>query len=193
MGSSRQAHHMKRYINSHVYEYLRTEFADAVGIITSKCQSGTGNSQYGAHWYTNAHNGMVTMTKTALDYPWYRGKNLFKGEFNRLVFDSSGKSVPRKCMLWPSMKGRQLTVNSIEDTRRKRTDEAIVKTRKLWDEFHNGSYASLGEWGRTHKLSYQAIRKRFMRFIPIFNELCEHGVAFRSLPTLVGVYNGPEA
>jgi len=91
------------------------------------------------------------------------------------------------------MQGRHLTVNSIEVTRRKRTDEAIVETRKLWDEFHHGSYASLGEWGRTHKLSYQAIRKRFIRFIPIFNELCEHGVAFRSLPALVGVYNRPEA
>lgn len=193
MGSASRTNHDKRYINSHVYESLRTEFANAMGTITSKCQSGTGNSQYGAHWYTNAHDGMVTLTTTALDYPWCRGKNLFKGEFNHLAFVPSGKSVPRKRMLWPSMKGRQLTVNSIEEARRKLTDEAIVETRKLWNEFHNGSYTSLGEWGRTHNLSYQAIRKRFKRFIPIFNELCEHGVAFRSLPTLVGVYNRPEA
>lgn len=81
-----------RYINSHVYEKIRSEYRD----IVSRRQSGTGNSLYGCHWYTNAYDGSIILSSENLGYPWYRGKALFKGEFTHLSYDNTLKSIKKK-------------------------------------------------------------------------------------------------
>ena len=65
---------------------------------------------------------------------------------------------------------------------------ALIQAYAEWDEFHRGNYTSLGEWGHSHNLTYQAIRKRFKRYIPIFDKLCKHGVSFKSNKALIGIY-----
>ena len=178
----------QRYINAHVYETIRTEYRAVV----SRRQSGTGNSLYGNHWYTNAHNGVALHSSLDLEYPWYRGKTLFRGEFCHLAYDDHMKSIPKKTILRPNMihktKPNKDICRSAEQYRAQQRLRAIDETKKLWDEFHSSQYSSLGEWGRTHDISYQAIRKRFKNFIPIFNNLLQHGVPFASNKSLIGVY-----
>jgi len=79
MRSAGQDHH-GRYINARTYEYLREDYAHAIGKITSVTQHGSKNSHYGAKWYTNSYDGTVIISKTALEFPWVLGRNLFKGE-----------------------------------------------------------------------------------------------------------------
>ena len=72
--------HRGRYINAHTYEYLREEYAHAVGKIMSIAQQGSKNSQYGAKWYTNSYDGTVRKSKDVLEFPWVVGRYLFRGE-----------------------------------------------------------------------------------------------------------------
>ena len=72
--------HHGRYINARTYEYLREDYARAIGKITSIAQQGSNNSQYGAKWYTNSYDGTVIKSKAVLKFPWVLGRNLFKGE-----------------------------------------------------------------------------------------------------------------
>lgn len=72
--------HAGRYVNAHVYEYYRTEMKNVISQMTSKCQAGKSNSQYGTIWYTNAYNGMECKSKNPLEYPWVKGRKLFTGE-----------------------------------------------------------------------------------------------------------------
>lgn len=84
---------MVRYVNSHVYEYLRVDFADSMRRMMSNKQCGECNSQYGTSWYTNCYTGESCKSKEILEYPWYKGRWLFKGESSRLVY----WSTRRKC------------------------------------------------------------------------------------------------
>ena len=77
---------------------------------------------------------------------------------------------------------------STEQYRTQQRLHATQDTKRLWDDFHSGCYVSLGDWGRAHGMTYQAIRKRFKNFIPIFSDLLQHGVPFASNKSLVGVY-----
>lgn len=142
-----------RYINAKAYEKYRIEYLKTIHDDMSRSQRGCKNSRYGAHWYTNANNGVSISSYDVLQYPWVRGRNLFQGE----------------CSVIPVI-------------------TAKMQAYTEWDDFHQGQYSSLGEWGRMHNMTYQAIRKRFKRFIPLFDKLCKHGVLFKSNKALIGIY-----
>jgi hypothetical protein len=72
----------KRYINSHVYEKLRIEFAEAISKLTSISQSGSRNSQFGKKWYTNRDTGESKSFFEKPNEKWIEGRNLFHGETN---------------------------------------------------------------------------------------------------------------
>lgn len=170
----------QRYLNSRAYDLLRSEYKYVISKSMSEKQTGRNNSQYGTHWYTNAYNGQCIKSKELLDYPWMRGKNLFHGESNRI----SGATQYR-CgsvhILKPTMKTYSYTIMEMSRL-------AKQQVFNEWDRFHTGQYSSLGDWGREHGTTYQAIRKRFLKYIPIFSELLKHGVSFASNKSLVGVY-----
>ena len=192
MRSESQSQSGQRYINARTYELLRMEYIQVMRVIVSRRQSGTGNSLYGKHWYTNSSDGTVICTDESLSYPWYLGRSLFRGEFNHLSYDVNMKSIARKVVLRPNMvhntQSHQEVFRSTEQRRAKQRVQATIEAQKLWDEFHSNSYSSLGEWGRLNGMTYQAIRKRFKHFIPIFNDLLHHGMQFASNKSLIGVY-----
>jgi hypothetical protein len=218
MRSSSESQRGNRYINARAYESLRIKYATAIGKLVSAKQRGEGNSHYGMHWYTSADDGSVRCSDSELSFPWVKGRNLFRGESNYLEFDDDGKSISRKHAISSNQLSRkhkriikikcqpaspkrntgfdQVTqINDIKINRiHARESKAHIRqlaldaTRKVWDEFHSGLYASLGDWAKIHGVTYQALRKRFKKHIPIFNELCKHGVYFSSDKKLIGVY-----
>lgn len=179
----------KRYVNARAYALLRTKYASAVGKIISECQRGKNNSRYGSRWYTNSADGSVICSKKELTYPWVAGRNLFRGEFNYLDFGQDGKSIYRKVTV--SSATRQLAMNHRSKFEYKASlrQTAIIETRKLWDAFHSDDYTSLGDYAKLHGVTYQSIRKRFKKHIPVFNEICKPGVCFSSDKNLIGVYD----
>ena len=183
MRSSSESQRGNRYINARAYELLRIKYATAIGKLVSANQHGEGNSHYGMHWYTSADDGSVRCSDSELSFPWVKGRNLFRGESNYLEFGDDGKSISRKHAISSNqLSGKHKRIIKIK------CQPALDATRKVWDEFHSGLYASLGDWAKIHGVTYQALRKRFKKHIPIFNELCKHGVYFSSDKKLIGVY-----
>ena len=188
MRSSSGSQRGNRYINARAYESLRIKYATAIGKLVSAKQRGEGNSHYGMHWYTSADDGSVRCSDSELSFPWVKGRNLFRGESNYLEFGDDGKSISRKHAISSNqLSGKRNRIHVRESNAHIR-QLALDATRKVWDEFHSGLYASLGEWAKIHGVTYQALRKRFKKHIPIFNELCKHGVYFSSDKKLIGVY-----
>jgi hypothetical protein len=188
MRSSSGSQRGNRYINARAYELLRIKYATAIGKLGSAKQRGEGNSHYGMHWYTSADDGSVRCSDSELSFPWVKGRNLFRGEFNYLDFGDDGKSISRKHAISSNqLSGKRKRIH-VRDTNANIRQLALDATRKVWDEFHSGLYASLGDWAKIHGVTYQALRKRFKKHIPIFNELCKHGVYFSSDKKLIGVY-----
>ena len=183
MRGESNAQHGKRYINSRTYELLRTEYRSLVSKYMSIIQAGTRNSQYGRHWYTNAYTGLCVNSPDELDYPWIRGRNLFRGESNRVGAMKCCHTSSN--MVMHSSK----CIRTSTDTMSSRTMYARQQTYREWDKFHSSNYKSLGDWSRKNGITYQAIVKRFRKFIPIFNKLIDHGKPFASNQSLVGVYN----
>lgn len=177
----------KRYVNAKAYELLRTKYSRAMSTMMSERQRGKRNSRYGSAWYTNSNDGSVICSKIELNYPWVKGRNLFRGEYNYLNFGDDGKSVARK-VVSSKLCSRNSNQVSLNVYKAHVQQSAMSEIRKLWDVFHSGCYTSLGEWAKLHGVTYQAIRKRFKKYIPIFNERCKHGVCFSSDTNLIGVY-----
>jgi len=162
MHGSDNAVMMHRYINSRAYEYLRTEFAELLSSHMAEMQKGRKNSQYGTKWYTNSEDGRSIKSKNVLTYPWFVGRNLFRGESQEIYTGVS--------------------------PRLQRHLDGELNTKMLWNQFHNESFKSLGDWARHTGLTYQSIRKRFLKFIPKFKTMLKHGVSFSSQKELIGVY-----
>ena len=94
--------HVGRYINAHAYEYYRHEYACTIAQVTSKSQTGNGNSQYGSTWYTNAYDGTSCKSKANLQYPWVKGRRLFSGESSPLYKKQQLISMQLAKSLWDS-------------------------------------------------------------------------------------------
>jgi len=194
MHGSDNAVTMHRYINSRAYEYLRTEFAELLSSHMAEMQKGNKNSQYGTKWYTNSEDGRSIKSKNVLTYPWFVGRNLFRGESQKIYINvkpsipkESPKSVTqvKKCTAQRCIISMRLGQNAEHYRKRK---EGELKTKLLWDQFHAASFESLGDWARHTGLTYQSIRKRFLKFIPKFKTMLKHGVSFSSKKELIGVY-----
>ena len=160
---------MHRYINSRAYEYLRTEFAKYISSQMAERQTGNKNSQYGTKWYTNSEDGSSIKSKTVLSYPWFAGRNLFRGESQK-IYTNVKPSIPKESPKSVTQVKKCTTKRCIISTRlgqnveryRKRKDGEL-KTKLLWNQFHAASFKSLGDWARHTGLTYQSIRKRFFK------------------------------
>ena len=150
-----------RYINARAYEYLRSDYANAIGKITSTYQQGCGNSQYGSKWYTNSYDGTCIKSKEPLAYPWVIGRNLFRGE--SVKFTSNRKF----CEL-----------------------HAERNARQLWNMFHNGNYTSLRDFMRTEHITGTLLSKVFNKYIPLF-KIIQQGVNKKFLPNkqLINIFD----
>ena len=137
MRSDSATHYGNRYINARAYESLRIEFARMMGTRNAVLQAGERNSMYGNRWYTNSITGETVCSSIPLDYPWYRGRSLFTGEFNHLSYDSDCKSICRKRMLKPNMshktKPNKDVFRSAEQYRDSQIMESVNATRRLWE------------------------------------------------------------
>ena len=73
-----------RFMSSRLYCRIRAAYGKVIGHYTSISQRGHRNSQYGKHWFTNIYTGESISSDKKLEYPWYRGRYLFRGESSML-------------------------------------------------------------------------------------------------------------
>lgn len=150
----------KRYINSHVYEKLRIEFAETIGKLTSISQSGKRNSQFGKKWYTNRDTGE---SKSFFEKPndkWIEGRNLFHGETDaiRIKIKKPGNY--------------SITVNKAAWLKQLR-DNGKASAKKLWNKYHSGNYKKLEDLADELGISKIAIYYKFKKYISIFSKHSE--------------------
>lgn len=163
--------HAYRYINSRAYEGLRIEFATSIGKLTSMSQLGNKNSQYGKTWYTNCYTGKCISSYENKQYPWYKGRYLFKGETSVLKY---GKMV--QC------KGTQAVRQSAKLT-------SLLRARELWDKYHRGNYKKLEDMGTEIGISKVSLYNWFSNYIPLYKATNKiHRKHYPSNKDLVGVY-----
>ena len=162
--------HDERYINSRVYEYLRTEFAKCISEITSNAQKGKRNSQYGKIWYTNCYTGDSVSSKEQLYYPWVKGRNLFRGE-----------CVPLRSRY---QKAKLLTTRVLF-----MKPNSLIYAQQLWDQYHAGNYSKLEEFGNELGISKVAVYKWFSKYIPLYKTSSKtHRNHYPSNKEFVGIY-----
>ena len=178
-----------RYINARAYDALRKEYSKTIGRSMSDIQRGSGNSQYGSVWYTNAYTGETKRFKETVNYPWFKGRNLFRGESNRIRI-SMPPGTPVGYILKHCTGKNRMNKAPVID----RHIIAIRDARRMWNEFHMGHFTSLSEYAETNGVTMQAVRKRFVHYIPAFERVCQHGRKFCSNIALCNKFDiGPEA
>lgn len=191
--SSKNEFHVGRYVNSHIYEYYRTEFAKQVSQRISSVQTGENNSQYGTHWYTNCYTGETIRTRDQLIYPWYKGKNLFRGESRKIKYWNASTpyrhSVAKRNQTRKRIRKDVHGNSYIERTSFEIMQESICKAKRWWDVFHAGNYKNLAEFGKTVNRSKTSIYQLFNSYIPAFSSDRTHRRRrFCSNIDLVGKY-----
>lgn len=76
----------KRYINARAYELLRKEYVNVHRENMKVKQGGVNNSNYGKHWFTNRNTGESKHFIIAPDETWIEGRNLFRGENEKINY-----------------------------------------------------------------------------------------------------------
>lgn len=145
----------KRYINSHVYEKLRIEFAEAISKLTSVSQSGSRNSQFGKKWYTNRDTGESKSYFEKPNEKWIEGRNLFHGETNAIRVKNTSKY--------------NITINRTIWLKTLR-DNGKVSAENLWNKYHSGDYKKLEDLANELNITKIAIYYKFKKYIPIFSK-----------------------
>lgn len=145
----------KRYINSHVYEKLRIEFAEAISKLTSVSQSGSRNSQFGKKWYTNRDTGESKSFFEKPNEKWIEGRNLFHGETNAIRVKNTSKY--------------NITINRTIWLKTLR-DNGKVSAENLWNKYHSGDYKKLEDLANELNITKIAIYHKFKKYIPIFSK-----------------------
>lgn len=130
----------ERYRNSRTYEKLRIEFATTVGKMTAALQIGSGNSQYGKHWYTSIDTGESKKFFEKPNDRWIKGRNFFQ---KQKTFDINSKNKIKKDI------------------------DFDKKAKELWNDYHSGNYKSLRDYQRI--IGYNPT-KLFKLYIPIFKK-----------------------
>lgn len=161
-----------RYINARAYEKLRREFSEMVSEQNKIMQKGERNSQYGKKWYTNYETGECHPFFDKPSDKWILGRNLFRGESDKIRF---------------SINDKLLSIKQIEK---------IEKTRKeaqyYWDLYHKSNCSSFLDFCNKglYKYSRISLILRFKRYIPYYSKFTSQGNNKNSAsnPYLVGVY-----
>lgn len=171
----------RRYIYSRAYDYLRKDFADRIGQLTSVTQSGELNSQYGKTWYTNYETGISKPFIEKPDGKWVKGRNVFNGQTSSLMYllIGSNNGVP------PKYKNKHRSMHNKIELKAL----SIQKARYMWNEFHDGNYKSLNEYAKQVGVSRVSVYNWFKKYIPKFKECCIcRTVGFSSNKDFVDVY-----
>lgn len=172
--------HAGRYINSKTYEYYRTEFSKYIGEFMHVHQAGKLNSQYGQKWYTSAYTGESKTFLNDPGYPWCKGRYLFNGQTNRVVFNTKDKNRLKNPT---SLQAKQRVPKIVLFNKYK----AYAET--LWDNFHKGNYTKLEDFSKTINISKVAVYKMFSKYIPKYKEAFQKKrTHYTSNASLVGVY-----
>ena len=167
---------LSRYVNSHVYEYYRAEFSKQVSQLLATIQTGENNSQYGTHWYTNCYTGETKRSRTQLTYPWYQGRNLFRGEQSALKFKHTYNAI-------------QANDKIVHRYHNNEYQQSLRKAQQLWDSFHQSNCRSITEFTSQCHLKHPAIYRWFNNYIPKFSEMrSTRRHQFKPDTQLIGVY-----
>jgi len=164
----------QRYINSHVYEKLRIEFAEAIGKLTSISQSGKRNSQFGKKWYTNRDTGE---SKSFFEKPndkWIEGRRLFNGQTLSIKIklkklNKPYKNTKRIKVYQQNGKEAEITIirkNYLDNIH----NEGIKNAKKLWNQYHSGNYKKLEDMAIELGISKIALHNKFKKYIPIYSK-----------------------
>lgn len=185
MQSINESH--KRYINSHVYEKLRIEFAEAVSKLTSVSQSGSGNSQFGKKWYTNRNTGeSKSFKEKPIEDFWIEGRNWFNNvgknlyniesheiwnfgaqrHWNRLHKDN--KITHEKITYFDGYRKKYKTIG------KQLYDKNIKIAHERWNMYHSGNYNKLEDMAKELNMTKNALYNIFARYIPIFLNDSKH-------------------
>ena len=164
----------KRYINSHVYEKLRIEFAEAMSKLTSINQSGNRNSQFGKKWYTNRDTGESKSFFEKPDERWIEGRGLFNGQTSSIKMklkklNKPYKNTKRIKVHQQNGKDAEITIvrkNYLDNIH----NEGIENAKKLWNQYHSGDYKKLEDFANEIEISKIALYKKFKKYIPIFSK-----------------------
>jgi len=164
----------KRYINSHVYEKLRIEFAEAMSKLTSISQSGNRNSQFGKKWYTNRDTGESKSFFEKPDERWIEGRGLFNGQTSSIKMKLKKLNKPYKKTKRIKVHQQNSKKAEITIVRKNYLDnihnEGIENTKKLWNQYHSGDYKKLEDFAKEIEISKIALYKKFKKYIPIFSK-----------------------
>lgn len=137
-----------------VYASYRNE----LGKTMKEIQTGSQNSQFGKHWFTNRNTGECKTFYKCPDETWIEGRFLFRGEYSKIHFTG------------------------------KLNFEEKIKIRKLWDKFHSNNYTSLTDFSKNVNISQPLLTSKFKTFIPIYNKLSVKGFKFIPNKNYIGVY-----
>lgn len=137
----------QRFSNNKHYEWLREKFSK----VQSKCQSGSGNSQYNKVWIHNA-------------------------ETNQARKIAKEDSIPEGWKL-----GRSTKVVLVKPNKEKiRQEKCRQNAELLYNAYINGNYTSIREFCRAGKyeFSHVSLTKLWKKYIPEYKEKVEKGKRF---------------
>lgn len=137
-----------------VYASYRNE----LGKTMKEIQTGSQNSQFGKHWFTNRNTGECKTFYKCPDETWIEGRFLFRGESCKIHFTG------------------------------KLNFEEKIKIRKLWDLFHNGNYTSLNEFSKTVGYTQPNLTSKFKKYIPLYNKISKQRFSFNPNKNFIGIY-----
>lgn len=166
-----------RKINSKVYQFYRKEHRRYVSKLNATTHKGSGNPQYGKHWFTNLQTGE---SKPFTDVPtglWVKGRDWFKWNSNILYNIHTRDRViikPDKVVLEKTIMSNQKS--------------AIDKVKSIWDNFHKSSSKNLTDFCNCHILNNRVVANSFKKFIPIYTTIKHNTRGFQPNTIYVGVY-----
>lgn len=127
-------------ISSRTYEIVREKYVDEIREVNRLKQTGKRNSQYGRRWYTNRVDGESLKFSEAPSPDWIQGRNLFHGESSKIT-----------------------TVLRNRERRQ-------IYARRIWNEYHSGSYRSIREFCRDTGNPLRYINK-LLNEIPLYKQI----------------------
>lgn len=189
-------------INKNTYAKYKEEFSKSMSI----AQSNEKNSQYGKHWFTNLRTGESKSLFEKPDEFWVEGRNWFNREGkklysiktkNKCVFHVKTREyrekenklkITKDNILEPYVKVYNKVKKKYVNVLISKLEKQTIEAQKMWNDFHSGNYKNLLEFAKVLKISKVALRNRFYRYIPLYENIVKSNVDFKSNKDLIGVY-----
>ena len=159
-------------VNMNTYAKYRNELCQ----VMREAQTGSKNSQYGKHWFTNIDTGESKFMKTSSDR-WILGKNWFK---KQKIYSIKTKKPGYTIKGYLFYKEKEKT-NDIKNEQ---------WTKQKWNEYHSSDCKSLNDFYLKGYIDISGVTfsKRLLKFIPIFKQLSCQGKTFKPNKNLINVF-----